>query len=76
MDRETAVELEKLKADGRAKDKRIDDLEGIAESWNSLIRNVVVKTVTWLLAVGMAGIMFGWHLPENVRKALSDWMSR
>ena len=77
MDKETAVELERLKAADRAKDKRIDDLEEMAASWNALIRNVIIKTVSWLLAVGAAGLIFGSRvLPEDIRKSLLEWIQK
>lgn len=77
MDKETAVEIERLKAADEAKNKRIEDLEEIAKTWNSLIRSVIMKTVSLLLAVGVAGLIFGSRvLPEDIRKSLLEWIQK
>lgn len=76
MDKETAVEFERIKAQQRIDAKDIKELKDIKESWDSLIRTSIIKTVTWLVTVGIAGAMFGWNLPENVRKAVAEWMAR
>ncbi len=46
------------------------------DAWHSLIASSIVKTVTWLTGVGIMGAVYGWHLPENIRKYLADWLSK
>jgi hypothetical protein len=80
MDRETAERLTRLEIEAkerdRANEKRISDLEKDHESWNKLLRKVVGKIILWILTMGGAGVFFGLHLPENVRKAIADWIAR
>lgn len=76
MDKETAERLTKLEAKDEAKEKRLEFIEKERESWNSLIRSVMVKTVVWLVAVGGSGIIFGWQLPPDIRKAIMEWAAK
>lgn len=69
MDKETAERLTKLET-------KIENIQDERKAWDSLIRDTVIKSVTWLIGVGIAGWVYGWHLPENVRKALGDWISK
>ena len=48
--------------------------DAVANATNSLIIKTLVKTVGWLVGVGVTGALFGWHLSESPRKALSDWL--
>jgi len=58
-------------------EKKIELLEKEHEAWNLLIRNTIIKTVSWLVMVGTAGFLYGLHLlPENLRRALTDWASK
>lgn len=69
MDKETAVEIQKLKGD-------VETLKEAHKAWNTLIKDTIIKIVSWLVAIGTAGALYGWHLPENVRKSLSEWISK
>lgn len=69
MDKETAVELQKLKGD-------VETLKEAKKAWDTLIKNAIVKTVSWLLAIGTMGVLYGWHLPDNIRKSLAEWIQR
>lgn len=55
---------------------KVETLEKEHESWNSLVKKVVIQSFMWLVAVIISGITFGWHLPENIRKAIADWASK
>lgn len=83
MDKETAVELAKNEARHNAQDKRQNDqddriaaIEEIIQSCQTLIKQAVIKVVRGLLAVGVMGLAVGWHLPENLRKAFVEWISK
>jgi hypothetical protein len=76
MDRETAVEIERLKAGQDALNKTVNTLEEESKSWKLLVRNTVLKSVTWLLGMGVIGVVYGWHLPNEMRKAFIDWISK
>jgi len=69
MDKETAERLTTLEI-------KMDAVEEDRKAWNTLIKQTITKTVTWLLGVGTMGILFGWHLPGEVRKWLADWISK
>lgn len=69
MDKETAVELEKLKA-------KVESIESWKKSVTATITKAVMKTVTWLLFTGGAGLAYGLHIPENFRKRLIEWLSQ
>ena len=69
MDRETAERLTKLEG-------QVEILDEERKAWNKLIRDAIIRTVTWLLAVGTAGILYGWHLPDNIRSFLKDQISK
>ena len=75
MDKETAVEIERLKSDAKADRKRIDELETEVLTWKTLVRAAVIRVVKFLLGLGMAGLAFGWNLPENTRKAVIKMLS-
>ena len=64
MDRETRKEIEELK-------------EEVAKlkSWSQYACIIIVKVVTKLLAVGVAAVFAGFHLPENIRKWLVSRLS-
>lgn len=87
MDKETALEIERLKAATTleierlkvattAVAKTVEELEKEHKKWTSLVRNVIVKSVTWLLLMGGSGMLFGWNMPPEVRKALLEWASK
>lgn len=76
MDKETAVALAKLEAKDEEKEKRIEAIERAHESWNALIRDAIIKVVTWLMGVTIAGVALGSHLPENIRKSIMEWISK
>lgn len=69
MDNKTEHRLTKMEG-------KIELLEKESDSWNSLIKGVVIKIVTWLIMMGGSGIIFGWQLPPDVRKALIEWASK
>jgi len=70
MDKEeTAVEITKLQS-------RVDTLEKAKERWDNIVRDTIVQSVKWLVLAGLAGVLSGWHLSENFRKAVLDWMSK
>ena len=77
MDKETAVELEKLKATIAANTKSIGELEEDKKEWKQFMRKIVFQSITWLVGVGITTALFGYHLPDNVKKAIvaltSDW---
>ena len=75
MDKETAVELEKLKAGMIAQGKTIGEIEADINSWKKFASRAIIKTVTWLLATGMAGLAYGLQIPENIKKRLIEWLS-
>ncbi len=73
MDKETAVEFEKLKAEQKAQGKDIEGIKEIQKEWNQLVKRVVIKAVTWLLLSGAAGVVYGWSMiPPSLRKALTE----
>ena len=76
MDKETAVELEKLKAESVSQRKAIGDIETDINSWKKFASKAIIKTVTWLLATGMAGLAYGLQIPENIKKRLIEWLSQ
>ncbi len=76
MDKETAVAIEKLRALQEATAITVGELKEENKKWNSLLRTVLAKTVTWLLLVAGSGILFGWHLPPEIRKAIMDWAAK
>lgn len=77
MDKETAVEFEKIKAEQKAQGKEIEEIKETQKQWNHLVKAVVVKTVTWLLGAGILGALYGWNMiPENLRKALAELWSK
>lgn len=69
MDKETAERLTKLESW-----KEVVQEERAA--WHKLIRDTVIKTVSWLLMAGTAGVLYGWHLSDPVRKFLADQFSK
>lgn len=71
MKKETqdAIELALLKKD-------VADLKEAKKSWDLLVRNAVVKTVFWLLSVGIAGLMLGMQSPEAIRKSITEWLAK
>jgi hypothetical protein len=69
MDKETAERLVKLET-------KLEAVEQDRAVWNKLIRDAIIKTVSWLVMVGTAGMLYGWHMPENVRKFVSEWVSK
>jgi hypothetical protein len=75
MDKETATELEKLRGELKAERVRTDAIEVDIATWKTLIKTAVVKTVKYLLGLGIAGMAFGWNLPENTREALIKMLS-
>lgn len=65
MDRETENRITKLEIQA-AQEKE----------WDKVVRDVIIKTVSWLVVTGIAGALYGWHLPENARKFIADWVSK
>lgn len=55
---------------------KVESLEEAHREWNTLIKNTIIKTVSWLLGAGVLGVTFGWHLPGEVRKWMEDWISK
>ena len=74
MDKETAIELERLKAANEAHDIRITALERELEAWHSMVKNATARVIRYLLTLGAAGLMFGLSLPENARKLIVRWL--
>lgn len=74
MDRETVERLIRLEIRNDELEARIKVLEEKVNAWDSLQKKIIVKTVTWLIAAITAGIMYGWHLPKNIRESLIDWI--
>lgn len=73
MDRDTAKENRRTAERLTKLETELDAITKERDAWKDLIRKAVIQTTLWLLGVGMAGIAFGWHLPENVRKAIAHW---
>jgi hypothetical protein len=76
VDKETAVELERLRAESASQRKAIGDIESDIESWKKLATKAIIKSVTWLLATGLAGLAYGLHIPENIKKRLIEWLQQ
>lgn len=70
MDKETAVEIERLKSHVGAHDLRLLSLEKDREEWKTMVKKTVHRVVKYLLTLGAAGITFGLSMPENLRKWL------
>lgn len=56
--------------------KDVDDLKEAKKSWDLLVRDTTIHTLKWLIMIATAGFMFGWNMPENIRKALSEWIAK
>lgn len=69
MDKETAERLTKLESWKEA-------IQEERTTWHKLIRDTIIRTVSWLMMAGIAGVLYGWHLPENIRKFLADQLSK
>lgn len=69
MDKETAERLSKLET-------KMDEVQEERRAWNTLLRDTIFKTLTWLLGIGIAGAIYGWHLPSELRKSLADWITK
>lgn len=69
MDRETAERLTKLEV-------QMLDIVEERKAWHKIIRDTIIKTVSWLLMAGTAGVLYGWHLSDPVRKFLADQFSK
>jgi len=74
MDKETAIELERLKAGHEAHEYRLHALELEVETWKAMVKRAVIKMVKYLLTLGAAGLTFGLNLPEHSRKMLIRWL--
>jgi hypothetical protein len=68
VDRETAERLAVVETE-------LSRIKEESSEWKGFIRDIIKKVILWLLAVGTSGILFGWHVPQNVRKAVIDWVS-
>lgn len=76
MDRETAVEFERIKGLVHEHSTKIYALEGKISSWEKLVRSSLIQAIKKFFLVGIIGIAFGWHLPEGLRKWLVDWITK
>ena len=76
MDKETAVAIAKLEAavDQLSKDNK--EQKDVLNLWNSLIRTTLIKIVTWLIVAGGTGLIFGWKMPPETRKAIIEWVTK
>lgn len=76
MDRETAVEFERIKALVREHSEKIYAMEGKLTSWEKLIKTSLIQATKKFFLMGLIGIVFGWHLPEGMRKWIIDWITK
>lgn len=76
MDRETAVEFERIKALVHEHSDKIRTLEGKLSSWEKLAKTSLIQATKKFFLIGLIGIAFGWHLPEGMRKWLIDWITK
>jgi len=74
MDKETAIEIERLKAVDEALDVRVAALERELEAWHTMVKNATARVIRYLLTLGATGLMFGLSLPENARKLIVRWL--
>ena len=55
---------------------QVATLQEEKKAWQNLIRDAIARLFLYLGGLIVAGVFFGWHLPETVRKTLADWISK
>lgn len=74
MDRETEKRI--LQQLAQKEENRERNRKECLKIIRDVVITEVVRATSFLMAMMVAGAVYGWHLPENIRKFIADWFQK